>query len=169
MKRRLLLALSLGCLVLGAGVTWWLQNDPQARAIRHIHRQLDDLATEVSCSPNEAVLRRLSYPSRVARFFTDPTELDVGDGERTLRGKHTRSYLEEIAAGTRAAFQGLRVQFLDVKITLLDPHHATAYLTAKIEFATDKDYSIQEFQLSLAEQNGDWLIEKSESVRTMIP
>lgn len=165
MKRRLTLSVVLAALAL-AGVLWW-QSDPEAREIRRIQKRLTDLAAEVSFAEGESVLNRLSYPTRVAAFFTDPTHLEIPRDEADAKGSYTRIQIEQILTGVRATRRGLHVTFFDIRVELTESSRASAHLTSRIESAGDRDYWIQEFRLELTRQDGAWSIERLEGIRTI--
>jgi hypothetical protein len=165
-KRRVIVWGVLVALALGGFL--WLQIDPTGREIRRIQRRLTQLAETASFHEGDPPLKKFGYPGSISKYFTDPTELDVSAGERNVNGTLTRSQLEEGAAALRATAPGLKIEFLDIAVELeTPPTRATAHLTAKIHFLREPDYAIQEFRLTLAKVETDWLVERIETVRTM--
>lgn len=166
MKRRIL-AIAVLALVAG-GVYWWLQNDPHQREVRRIQKRLQDLASDASFPENAPALSKFAYPSTLTGYFTDPAQLDITFGDRAISRSYTRSQLEEDAAALRLAVRALNIQFLDIAVDLdEDFESALAHLTAKIYFANDPEYAVQEFRLTMAKPGGDWLVKRVETVKTI--
>jgi hypothetical protein len=153
--------------IAGGAVVWWYQRDPRQRETHRIQERLSSLAEAISFSPQDATLKRLSYPQTISGFFADPTTLDVAIGDRNIQETLTRAQLEEMAA-RRLGARGLSIQFLDIAVSLDSAiTQATAHLTAKVQFAGDAEYSIQEFRFGLGKTNSNWVVHSVETLRTM--
>jgi hypothetical protein len=168
-RKRLLLA----GLVLAAGLaaalalTW---ASPQEREIRAIQKRLQAFAADLSFSGGGRPFERLAYPTRLGEYFGDLVEFQIALGPWNSRGPvtQTRAELQEGATAYRATAKGLKVDFLDIAVTL-EPAmtRATAHLTSTVHFVGDSDYWVQEFRLALSKDSGTWRIQSLATVRTM--
>ena len=133
-----------------------------------IRKQLTGLAQAASFSGNEAPLARLANAQKMAGFFTTDVEVTVdipGRSQQTFSG---REEVMQAAVAARSTVSGLRVDFLDMIITVLpDGQSALVNLTARAKVPTEKDFYVQELKLSLKKVQGDWLIFRVETVKTL--
>jgi len=62
----------------------------------------------------------------------------------------------------------MKVGLFDVNVTVSpDKRSATANLTVKVGTARDKDFYVQEMNITLQKIEGDWLITRVETIRTL--
>ena len=79
-----------------------------------------------------------------------------------------RDEIKEAALGARATLSGLKVQFPDIKITVApDKQSAVADLTVEANVAGDRDSIVQEMKFTFRQTDGEWLITRVETVRTL--
>ncbi len=162
MRKRLpvfLLALvAAGCLL----VLWrhFFPNDE--RRVRHC---LAELAQAVSIPDRPTRTAALRADDRLWRLLADGAELDVQAaeiGSITLNG---RPEIVELVMRLWGAIQGLRVELIDVQVTLAPDHaSATALLTAKATVTGEKDFSVQEFKIQLKQEDRQWRVTRVETV-----
>lgn len=155
----------LGMIVAAAAWLWTVFfPDPQ----KVIRKQLATMAREACVNPNQSPLATVANAHRLAEYFSTNVvvRLEVPGG-----GEHTFSSREEImhaAAAALASVNGLKVQFLDVTVTLgPDRLSAVAELTLKAELAGDPELNVQEMKFTLQKFGGHWLIIRVETVRTL--
>ena len=132
-----------------------------------IRKQLKELAQLVSFASNEAPAARLFNSEKLAALFTSDVkiELNADSWKQTLSG-HDQVF--QAAMTVRQTFGGLRVDFIDINITL-GPERQSAItdLTAKGNLAGDKDLIVEELRFSLKKVKGTWLINRVETVKTL--
>jgi hypothetical protein len=141
----------------------WFPSPDQA-----IRRQLADLARAASIAPNETAVAQLYNSQKLAGFFTSDVHVRIdvpGHSQTTLTGR------EEVMAAARAArsvASNLKVEFIDINV-VLDPDRkaATANLTARGDIPGDKFFLMQELSLRIKNIQGDWLISRAETVKTL--
>ena len=75
---------------------------------------------------------------------------------------------QQAALGARSALSGLKVQFPDINITVApDKQSAVADLTVEANVAGERDPIVQEMKFTLQKTDGEWLITRVETVRTL--
>ena len=85
--------------------------------------------------------------------------------QRTLTG---RDEITQAAMGARSGVSALKVEFLDVTVIVgPDRQSAVADLTAKAQVPGDKDFTVQELKFTLKKMDGEWLITRVETVKTL--
>jgi ketosteroid isomerase-like protein len=157
----------LAAVLIAAGIwVWWTFFPSAQRAIR---KTLLELAKAACIAPNESPLAKAINSKKVTDFCTGDVEITVdipGYSRQTING---RDELLQAAMGARALVGGLNVEFLDIHVTVgPDKQSAIAELTAKGKVPGDKDLLVQELKFTLKKMGGDWLIQKVETVKTLL-
>jgi hypothetical protein len=147
------------------GVWLWTVLFPSPEKV--IRRRLMELARTVSSSPNESDLTRLAAARSVAGFFASTVELNVDLpelGQRTL----DREELTQLALLARSRAGGVHVKFPDITITVApDKQSAVADLTVEANVSGERDSIVREMKFTLRKTDGQWLITRVETVRTL--
>jgi hypothetical protein len=147
------------------GVWLWTVLFPSPEKV--IRRRLMELARTVSSSPNESDLTRLAAARSVAGFFASTVELNVDLpelGQRTL----DREELTQLALLARSRAGGVHVKFPDITITVApDKQSAVADLTVEANVSGERDSIVREMKFTLRKTDGQWLITRIETVRTL--
>lgn len=134
----------------------WLSSEA-----RQIHRRLDALAETASVGGGETNLVRMAKAARLAGYFTEDITIDLGSPSTVIRG---RDALMAMAARTQVSAEGLRIELVDVQITVgAEGARATASMTVQgsgIDFATgDQMIDAREIEMTLVRLEGEWLIQ----------
>ncbi|MCU0785936.1 MAG: nuclear transport factor 2 family protein, partial [Verrucomicrobia bacterium] len=133
-----------------------------------IRKQLAEVARCASFVANEGPLARAGNVAKLAGYFSADAQLsfDVpGHGPHALTG---RDEIIQAAMGARSAVGALVVEFPDVNVTLAtDKQSATVDLTAKAKIPGERDFYVQEMKFTLKKKDGDWLIIRVETVKTL--
>jgi hypothetical protein len=88
-----------------------------------------------------------------------------GHSTQTING---RDDLLSAVAGARSAVHGFNVEFFDILVTVApDQNSAVANLTAKGNVPAEKDFYVQELKFLLKKVEGQWLIFRVETVKTL--
>jgi hypothetical protein len=88
-----------------------------------------------------------------------------GVGQGRLQG---RDNLREALLAFRSNVNGAQVEFLDVAVSLApDKQSAEASLTVKARTPRDPDTLFQEMKITFRKMDGDWLLARAETVRTL--
>jgi hypothetical protein len=157
----------LGALALAVLVVWgWRVLFPNPERV--IRKRLNELADIGSFQANESPMAKLYNAKKLGSFFTSDVTVSVdipGRGIHTLDG---RDSLEQAAVVFRQNVGAVKVEFLDVTVTLApDKQSAEANLTGKATVGGERDFSVQEFNFKLKKVDGQWLIYRVESVKTL--
>lgn len=150
----------------GLGVWGWRALHP--RPEQAIRRRLNSLAKLASFSEKESQLASLYTATRLAAFFTKDVQitLDVpGAAHNSING---RDELQAAIAASRGLATSLSLQFVDIVVQIgADQRSSSANLTVRGKVSGDKDVIVQELKLFLKKVDGDWLISRVESVKTL--
>ena len=138
------------------------------RPERMIRKRLSELSKVVSFKANEAPLAAMANASKVADFFTRDIQIRVdvpGGSAQIING---REELFEIAHRVRLMGGSLDVQLFDINLVVAsDKKSAEANLTLRARVAGDRDQIIQELKLMLNKFEGNWRIQRLETVKTL--
>jgi len=149
---------------LGAWAWVALHPDPE----RLIRRRLDKIAHAASYGPNQGYLAKLAGAQSLADFCATNIEVNIdvpGRQEHRLAG---REDIQQAALALRASVQAVTVTFPDVTVVVnADRESAVADLTLQARLAGERDMFVQEVKVTLQKIDGQWLIVKAETVRTL--
>lgn len=157
----------LGALVV-IGVAFWAWREFFPGPETAIRRRISALAKIASFPPHQGNLMRIADTERLSGFFTPDVVItaDVpGHGQHSIE---SRQELLQAVMSIRSRLDGLKVEFLDVNVTLgPDKQTATVDLTGKATIPGQSDFSVQELNFSLKKVEGKWVIYKVETVKTL--
>jgi len=148
------------------GVWLWLVLFPgPEKAIRN---RLAKLAHAVSFSKSQGSLARIASGESVSGFFSTNVEVTInlpGQEQHTFVG---RAEITQAALAARGYATDLNVKFPDVNVTVApDKQSATADLTVEATVSGEHDAIVQEMKFTLQRIDGQWLITRVETVRTL--
>ena len=148
------------------GIWLWTVLFPRPEKV--IRRRLTELARTVSSSPNESDLTRLAAARSVAGFFAATVELNVDIPELGQHNSLDREELTQLALMARSRAGGVHVKFPDINITVApDQQSAVADLTVEANITGEHDSVVREMKFTLRKTDGQWLITRVETVRTL--
>ena len=151
-----------------AAALWWGWQTFFPSDERQIRRLLDRVAETVSIPADAKFVAGVLAADRLKSYFTPEIEVDVdvpGEGRHTFTG---REELTQVYLLARSQHRGLRVEFLDVLVTVGPDHQAaTAELTARIRQTGEKDFGVQELRLQLRQGEDAWRIHRVETTRSI--
>jgi hypothetical protein len=160
------LRLFLLVVVVALGAWAWIALHPSPE--RLIRRQLEGVARAASFGSNQGYLSKLSGAQGLADFFSTNVEINIdvpGHEARRLAG---REDIQQAALASRAAVQSLIVTFPDITVIVnADKESAVADLILRAQVGGEQDAVVQEMKVTLRKINGQWLIIKVETVRTL--
>jgi hypothetical protein len=135
---------------------------------RLIRQRLAALAGAASFSQRPSALANLAAGEQLRDFFTSDLQVEVDLPEGGHATLTSREDILQAALAARATLDGLRVQFLDVNVTVGPGHEtATAHLTVKATQPGDRDFFVQELKLQLRKEEGRWRVFRVETIRTL--
>jgi hypothetical protein len=148
------------------GVWLWFILFPRPEKV--IRWRLTELARTVSSSANESDLARLAAARSVAGFFAATVELNVDLPELGQHNSLDREEITQLALMGRSRAGGLRVKFPDINITVApDQQSAVADLAVEANISGERDSVVREMKFTLRKTDGQWLITRVETVRTL--
>lgn len=165
MKRwlfRLVLSVAVGAFGFWA---WGALHPSPAHVIR---KELAELARTASIPPNESQLAKLARAQKLASFFTTDTQITLetlGRYDQSITG---RDEVQEKALAARAMLGGLKVQILDVSVSVQpNGQEAVAHFTGRADVPGESTPQVEELKAGFKKVGGDWLIDRVENVRTL--
>jgi len=148
------------------GIWLWTVLFPSPEKV--VRRRLTELARTVSSSANESDLTRLAAARSVAGFFAATVELNVDLPELGQHNSMDREEITQLALMGRSRAGGLRVKFPDINITVApDQKSAVADLTVEANISGERDSVVREMKFTFRKNDGQWLITRIETVRTL--
>jgi hypothetical protein len=159
---RLVLVAALAAL----GVWLWTVFFPSPeRAIRH---HLIQLAKDVSFSNTTGGWSRLAGAESVAGFFDTNVEVNINVPGHEQHTFTARAEITQAALASRKEVSSLSVRFPDINLTVApDKTSAIADVTVMVNIAGEQDAIVQELKITFVKSEGQWLIQKIETVRTV--
>jgi hypothetical protein len=152
--------------LIGLGFWGWRILFPSPQKV--IRSRLMKLATTLSFEPRDGELSRAFSAQKIPEFFTPDATIVVdirGYGQRSLNGPDE---LQQAALAYMHTLRGLKIELLDINITLdPDKQTAVANLTGKATVSGEPDFYVQEFNFKFKKVDGQWLIYKVETVKTL--
>lgn len=153
---------------IGGGVWLWMYFHPGPEEA--IRRRLTDVAREVSFSGKEGMVARAAHSQKLAGYFGREVALMIDLPELSAREAISRDEIAQLALMLRSSpyFNSLKVQCLDPVVTLgADRKSAIVELTLHAETAGDKYRVVQEMKFTMKEVDGEWLILRVDTVKTL--
>ena len=159
-------AAQLGVGLVAAVLFVWLGFGWLSSEVRQLSRRLDALAETASVGSGETNLVRMAKAARLAGYFTEDITIDLGSPSTVIRGRDT---LMTMAVRTPVSPEGLRIELVDVQITVdAEGARAIASMTVQgsgIDFATgDQMIDAREIEMTLVKVDGEWLIQRVNAV-----
>jgi len=159
---RLVLLAALG----GLGFWLWTVLFPNPEKV--VLGRISQLAAVATIRPGDGAITRAAKVSKLISFFSADAVISydvAGLGARSLSG---RDEIREIAAGGFANVKSLAVRFQDATARVgADPQSATVACTMRVSAGDDKDFGIQELRIQFQKIDGDWLMTRLETVKTL--
>jgi hypothetical protein len=163
---KIVFRLVLAAALVALGVWLWFVLFPSPEKV--IRKRLMGLAHTASFSSNEGNLARLAAAQNLAGFFATNVEININVPGRIQHNFLGRDEIKEAVLGARSTLGGLKVQFPDINITVVpDKQSAVADLTVEARVSGEQDLIVQEMKFTLQKTDGEWLVTRVETVRTL--
>lgn len=154
---------ALAVVLSGGYLTYRWLFPPDEVVIRKVLRQA---AAAASWDESGGALERLAGAGRLATLCTRDVQvlLDTqGARSRRLQG---REEVRQAGVAARAQVPWLRLQLSDVAIRVVEPGvKATVLMAATATAAGASEPLVQDYELTLRREDGEWLIERVQPVR----
>jgi len=152
--------------LIGLGVWAWFILFPSPQKV--IRSRLTTLAKTVSFEPGDGAVSRGYSAQKAAGFFTTDIEISVEMRGHSPLHFDGRDEVQQALLAAGRMWRGLKIEFLDINVTLgPDKQTATANLTGKATVVGDREFEVMEFNFYLRKVDGQWLIHRVESVKTL--
>ncbi|MEI8290901.1 MAG: hypothetical protein WCH99_15665 [Verrucomicrobiota bacterium] len=153
--------------IIGALFVWlWIVFFPSPEKV--IQRKISSLAATATISANVSNITRVGKANALVNLFAFDAQIIIavsGQNGRTISG---RDEIREAALAGFTSLPALNVEFLDVTVRLgADKQTAELSCTAKVNAGDRKDYGVQEMRFQWKKVDGDWLIVRAETVKTL--
>ncbi|HEY5043448.1 MAG TPA: hypothetical protein VIK53_15765 [Verrucomicrobiae bacterium] len=151
-------------IVVGAWL-WTVFFPAPEKVIRH---RLEKLAADASFTSKQGNFSRLASGESVAGFFSTNIEINLNVPGHEQVAFASRTEITQYALVARERLKSLSVKFPDVNVTLApDKKSAVADVTVDAAVSGQRDAIVQELKISFQKTQGDWLITRIETVRTL--
>jgi hypothetical protein len=150
-----------------AGCVWlWFYLHPTPEEA--IRRMLKDVARSVSYEKPGGMIAAAARAEKLSAHFAREVYLTIDLPELSHQEASSREEIAMWAMKLRSYFHSLKVELLDPNITLGgDKQSALVDFTLRVEAAGDKYLVAQEMRFYLREVDGEWIIRRVETVRTL--
>src|SRR5437773_1930056 len=133
-----------------------------------IRKRIAEVARLASIAPGEGLVTQGLRIQSLVNCFDPHAELTFdlpGHSQYTIAG---RDEMTENAGAARRNLRFLKVELLDPNLALSpDKQSAVVDLTARVKLPDERDFIVQEMKFTLKKINGEWLIIRVETVRTL--
>ena len=126
------------------------------------------LAATTTIRPGDGTVTRVTKVSNLIGYFSPDAVITYDVTGWALRSVSGRDEIREIAAGGFANVASLSVRFQDATARVAaDQQSAIVSCTVRVSAGDSKDFGIQELRLQFRKIDGDWLITRVETVKTL--
>ena len=155
----------LAVVLVGGYFLWQALFPGPKRVIRH---QLTKLAQLASYTAGEGDLAKMLAAERISGFFADRVELVLNiPGAESLQFDN-RTELKQAVVQMRKTVRGFDAKFLDLDIEVTPGSQAAIVkLTLEAKAGRDSELIEQELQFNLKKVDGQWLIHRIQTVKTL--
>jgi hypothetical protein len=151
-----------------AGLGFWLWTVFFPGPEKVVLKKNSNLAATANLSAADGSITRAAKAGNVVSQFANDAEIDFdvpGAGARILSG---RDEIRETVMGGFASVSSLKVQFMDALAHVgADKQTAEVTCTAQVSAGDSKDFGISELRFQFKKIDGDWLITRAETVKTL--
>lgn len=162
------LALRIILVVVAIALGFWLWRYWHPTPQEAIRRRLADVARAVSYTEPGGLLTRAVKAQELAGYFAPEVAVRIDLPDQSRHEAASRDEIMQITLRLRTMFRSFKVQLLDPNITVgADQKSAIVDLTLRAETAGDKYLVVQEIKFTLRQVDGEWIIIRVETVRTL--
>jgi hypothetical protein len=164
MKLALRIILAVAVAALGLWLWRYFHPTPQ-EAIR---RRLADVARAVSYTEPGGLIARTVKAQELAGYFAPEVAVRIDLPDQSRHEAASRDEIMGIMIRLRTVFRSFKVQLLDPNITVgADQKSALVDLTLRAETVGDQYLVVQEIKCTLRQVDGEWIILRVETVKTL--
>lgn len=155
-------------LVILVAIGYWLWNflfpDPQ----KIIRNRLNTVARLASFTASEGNISRVAAIQRLGTYFTEDIEIKVDVPNYESHTFNRREELVQAAMAAKSTVGSLKVDFPDINVVLdTGDQSATVFVTLRADINGEKNAVVQELKVFVKKVDGDWLIYRLDTMRTL--
>lgn len=155
-------------IIILAALGFWLYTILFPNPEKVVLKRISSLAQTATVSASDGNITRAAKVSSIIGYFSTDAEIHVEGPEVGTRSITGRDEIRELAAGGMANVSSLTVAFDDATAQVApDKQSAEVSCTARVSAKNSKDFGIQELRFHLKKIDGDWLITRVETVKTL--
>ena len=152
--------------VCGLGFWLWTVLFPGPEKI--VLKKIGGLAATATVNANDSNLARAGKAVRLAGFFATDAQIVINIPDLASHNVSGRDEIKERAMAGFASIPSLKVQFFDATATVgPDKQTADVSCTVRISTSNSKDFGVQELHFQFKKIDGNWLISRVETVKTL--
>jgi hypothetical protein len=152
--------------VVALGLWLWRYFHPTPQEA--IRRRLADLARAASYTEPGGLIARTAKAQRLAGYFAPEVAVRIDLPDQSRHEAASRDEIMRIAMALPTWFRSFKVAILDPNILLgADQKSASVDLTLRAETPGDQYLIVQEIKCTLRQVDGEWLILRVDTVRTL--
>jgi SnoaL-like domain len=152
--------------VVALGVWLWTVLFPSPQKI--VLKKVAALAATATVGARDGNITRATKVSNLIGYFSADAEVNCDVPEIEMHTLTGRDEIRQVAAVGMTQLSTLTVQFHDaVAHVALDKQSAVVTCTAHVSIGDNKDFGIQEVDFHFQKIDGDWLITRAETVKTL--
>lgn len=135
---------------------------------KQIRKMLNGMAASASIPAKTTPISIVMAVDRIQGCFMPDVQVTVDIPGESRHVFSDRSEVMQVIQAGWANLRNVKVQFLDINL-VMDPskESATADLTLKITQAGQSDFLFQELNMQLVKKEGNWRIQKVDSVEAL--
>jgi hypothetical protein len=131
-------------------------------------RKIASLATIATIKANDSNIIRVGKAANLVGYFSPDAQITVDAADLPVRSLSGRDEIREFALAGFTHLASVKVEFLDVTTRLgADQQTADVTCTARVYGGASKDFGVQELHFQLKKIDGEWLITRAETVKTL--
>ena len=158
--------LALLAAVAGIGFWLWMILFPSPEKI--VLKKIAGLAANASVNAGDGNLTRATKVSNLIGYFSADAEINCDVPGIEVHILSGRDEIRQAAAGGFTQLSSVSVQFFDAAAHVAgDKQSAVATCTARVSAGDSKDFGLQELKFQFRKIDGDWLITRAETVKTL--
>src|ERR1700722_2373103 len=149
-------------------IGFWLWSALFPSPEKVIRNRLNKAARLASFTAAEGNIARVANIEALGTYFTDEIEIKIDVPNYESHTFTRREELTQAALAARSVSSSVKADFPDITIDLdAGGQTATASVTLRVDINGEKDAVIQELKIYLKKVNGDWLVYRLDTLRTL--
>jgi len=135
---------------------------------RRITRKLQALPELLTWNPRDGNIVRLGRANNLKEMLAQNITIEVNVGRGEVRGIEGRQEVYQALLAAQSSGMALKVEIPAIKATVTSTEAASAELTTFLYVGNDnREPFLQELAMELVKVEGEWLISKVRTIRTL--